>query len=138
MECPEIRDLAALAEQNEAPAALRAHVQGCDACQEALENLREEVLSLQIPLSEIWFREHISCLHADVLSEYRRGVLPKELQEYVKFHVEDLGCSRCQSRLGEAEANETRESKKAASRSRKRVGEATAVLLDELRRRPAR
>jgi hypothetical protein len=134
MDCPEIRELAAFVESQEAPAVLRHHVERCDACQDALKTLEEEVLSLQIPLSEIWFREHISCPHTDVLVDYRHGKLTGDLQEYVKFHVEDLECAWCQGRLGEVEVATTRDGRRGVTRSRKRVGEATSVLLDELRR----
>ncbi len=135
MECPEISELAAFAETHAGPDALMRHLAGCDACQEALQSLQEEVLSLQIPLSELWFRHHVSCPRAEVLADYAGGRLDAETLDYVKFHIEDLECTHCQGRLGEAEAAASRDVAKKVSRSRKRVGDATSVLLRDLNRR---
>lgn len=134
MECPEIRELAAFVETQTGDPALVKHVTLCDACQDAIKTLEEEVVGLQIPLSEIWFREHISCLHSDLLAEYRKGQVEAALAEYLKFHIEDLGCQFCQARLGEAEVAENRDARRIATRSKKRLGEATSVLLKKLRK----
>lgn len=135
MDCPEISELAGLAEGGEVAGALKAHVDGCDACQEALKSLQEEVLSLQIPLSEIWFRDHISCPHGSVLGAYRDRKLEPDAQEYVAFHVEELACPYCQSRLEQGILEDSEEGRLSMRRSRQRVGEATSVLLDELGQR---
>ena len=132
MDCPEISELAALAEGGEVEGALKAHVDGCDACQEALQSLQEEVLSLQIPLSEIWFRDHISCPHGSVLAGYRDKKLDADALEYVAFHVEELACPYCQSRLEQGILEDSEDGRRSMRRSRERVGEATSVLLDEL------
>lgn len=137
MDCPEIRDLAAFAETGQGTEPFRRHIAGCDACQESLRMVEEEVLSLQIPLTEIWFREHISCVHTDVLAAYRRGGLDPERRDYVKFHVEDLECAWCQGRLGEVEVAESKEGRRGVTRSRKRVGDAASALRSELRKAKA-
>jgi len=136
VDCPAISDLAALAEGGEVAAGLKAHVDDCDACQEALRSLQEEVLSLQIPLSEIWFREHISCPFGSVLADYRDQKLDPDAQEYVTFHVEELSCPHCQSRLEQGILEDSEEGRRSMRRSRERVGEATSVLLDELGQHP--
>ena len=136
MECPEISELAVLAESGrDVPAELRAHVDGCDACLEALKSLEEEVLSLQIPLSELWFRDHISCPHGSVLASFRDNKLEPDAFEYVKFHVEELGCPYCQSRLEQGILEDSAEGRASMRLSRDRVGEATTELLDELGQR---
>ncbi len=134
MVCPEIRDLAALAEQTEAPAALRAHVQGCDACQEARDNLEDEVTSLQISISELWFREGISCVDGAALKRYAARQLPPDEHEYVAFHLETLECRPCQARLGELESAATSEGRRRITQSRSRVADATTKLLGSLRK----
>lgn len=134
MDCPEISELGAFAEDGSGSDALRTHVTRCDACQESLKSLQEEVLSLQIPLSEIWFRDHISCPHGSVLAGYRDSKLEPDALEYVAFHVEELGCPHCQARLEQGVLEDSEEGRQTMKRSRERVGEATSVLLDELGR----
>lgn len=131
-ECPQISELGAFAEDGSGSDELRAHVTGCEACQESLESLQEEVLSLQIPLSELWFRAHISCPHGAALAGYRDSKLEADALEYVAFHVEELGCPHCQARLEQGALEDSEEGRKAMRQSRARVGEATSILLDEL------
>jgi hypothetical protein len=135
MDCPEMTALAAFAESCEGPAELMAHVRSCDACQEALEALQEEVLSLQIPLGELWFRHHVSCPSAGVLRDFRMGSLDPEAADYVRFHMDELSCHHCQARLGELDLGSSREGRGRVEGSRARVGEATSRLLRDLRGR---
>ena len=133
MECPEITALGAFAETGEATLGMREHIDGCDACQEALESLREEVLSLQIPLSELWFREHVSCPPLAILSQFRAKKLKKLASEYVEFHLEELGCPYCQARLEQETLSRSATGSKSLRQSRDRVTEATSSLLNEIR-----
>ncbi len=134
MECPEMAELAAFAEAGTIAEESKTHLASCDACQDALRMLEEEVLSLQIPLSELWFREHVSCPHGSVLGEYRNGKLSKEAEDYVRFHVEELACPFCQARLEQSVLEDSEEGRASMHSSRQRVGEATSVLLDSLKR----
>lgn len=131
-DCPQISELGVLAENGSVSDLLRSHVKGCDACQESLQSLKEEVLSLQIPLSELWFRDHISCPHGATLAGYRDSKLEADALEYVSFHVEELGCPHCQARLEQGVLEGSEDGRQTMRRSRQRVGEATSVLLDEL------
>lgn len=129
MDCPELNTLAAYVESGVAAGPLLKHVAACDACQEAMETLRDEVLSLQIPLSEIWFREHISCPGIDLLRDYRRGRAGSQEARYLQFHVEELGCAYCQARLEEEDLLESREGAASLRDSRLRTGKAASDLL---------
>ena len=134
MECPEMAELAAFAEAGTIAEESRAHISACDACQDALQMLEEEILSLQIPLSELWFREHVSCPHGSVLGDYRDSKLSAEAADYVRFHVEELACPFCQARLEQSALEDTEEGRASIHSSRQRVGEATSALLDSLKR----
>lgn len=132
MECPEVSELIAYLESGRAEEVLLVHVRGCDACQETLETLEDEIISLQISISELWFRNRVSCPHREVLRQHLDGDLSKDAAAYVRFHVEDLGCEYCQGRLEAEKAGRTPDGRRSLERSRSRLGEATSVLLDDL------
>jgi hypothetical protein len=50
-------------------------------------------------LGEIWRRHRLSCPTRDQLGSYLLGVLPGELADYVKFHLETIGCRYCTASL---------------------------------------
>jgi hypothetical protein len=134
-ECPELRDLAHHVETGDGSPDLVAHLARCDACQEARESLEDEAMSLQISISELWFREQISCPDAAVLEKYAGDSLDAAERAYVGFHVGTLECPTCQARLSECEASRSPDLRTRASRSRKKVGEATARLLGDLKKK---
>jgi len=134
-ECPPIAELAALAEGEEVSEALRRHAGSCTACKRSLQALEEDVRGLQLSISELWFQERVSCPPEDVLARLRSGSLDPGLRDYVEFHVDDLACPFCQATLGEAEVEADRQAAGSRKRSRSRVGEATSLLLGDLRRK---
>ena len=134
-DCPELRDLAHHVETGEGDKSLLAHLEKCDACQEAKANLEDEGMSLQISISELWFREQISCPDAKTLEGFRAKRLGAAERAYVEFHLETLECPTCQARNAEAELSGSPEASKKASRSRKKVADATIKLLGDLRTR---
>jgi hypothetical protein len=137
-DCPEIKDLAHFIETAEGSRELQAHVARCDACQEARANLEDEARSLQISISEIWFREQISCPDAETLERFRKRTLDAEEQDYVAFHLETLDCPTCQGRQSEAELVQSPEGRGRASKSRRRVADATIKLLGDMKKKPDR
>lgn len=132
-ECPDMSTLAAFVEEGKAGEELRGHIEACDACADAISALEEEVSSLQIPLSEIWFREHVSCPHVEVLRAFEAGQLDAARADYVRFHLVDLGCPHCQGRLEAAALRDSEVGRSSVRDSRRKTGQATSVLLDELR-----
>lgn len=134
-ECPEIKDLARFVETGEADEGLRAHVAGCDACRAAVENLEDEVLSLQISISELWFREGVSCPDEATLRAYFAGGADPEVRRYVAFHLQDLDCPRCQAFVGALENEASEDGRRRTTRSRARSEDASVKLLGDLRTR---
>ena len=137
-DCPPVQELAAQLEQGVAEPELLEHIESCEACQASLTALREEIQSLQISISELWFRERISCPEEKELSDWRSGELDGPMEAYVAFHVEELGCPFCQATVGLEEVRSSDEGRRRVTRSRERVGEATSVLRGSLRRRKSR
>lgn len=137
-ECPEIRELAAWLESGSGPPALVTHVERCDACGETVAGLREEMDSLQIPISELWFREQISCLDDSLLADYAAGRAAADLAAYIACHLETLRCVRCQGRMGAIEAAASAEGQRRSKRSRGRVDKESVKLLGDLRKKTPR
>ena len=133
-DCPTIPELAAYVEGTGAPPEVLSHVPGCSACRASLDTLQGEVQSLQISISELWFRERVSCPRDALLQAYQEGSLGAEERKYVEFHVEDLECPYCQGILGDLQVSGDRVEVKRRSRSREKVGEATTSLLRILRK----
>lgn len=47
----------------------------------------------------IWRRERVSCPTRDQLGGYVLGASDPELLDYVRFHLEEIGCPYCQANL---------------------------------------
>jgi len=43
----------------------------------------------------VWRRNRISCPSREQLGSYLLGAMPKELRNYVRFHLEAVGCRYC-------------------------------------------
>src|SRR3954464_15632635 len=46
-------------------------------------------------LGEIWRRHRLSCPSRQQLGSYLLKVLPREEADYIKFHIESIGCRYC-------------------------------------------
>src|SRR6185295_302364 len=46
-------------------------------------------------LGEIWRRHRLSCPSRQQLGSYLLGVLSAEEADYIKFHIETIGCRYC-------------------------------------------
>ena len=79
-------------------------------------------------LGEIWRRHRISCPARQELGSYVLGVLADETQQYVKFHLETIGCRLCQANLADLEAQQKEAAGSAATR-RTRYFESSAGYL---------
>jgi hypothetical protein len=50
-------------------------------------------------IGEIWRRRRLSCATREQLGSYLLQVLPEEQSEYIRFHIETIGCRFCQANL---------------------------------------
>jgi hypothetical protein len=68
-----------------------------------LRDLLREVLEQQDrgehTAGAIWRRERVSCPTRDQLGGYLLGAGDPELLEYIRFHLEEIGCPYCQANL---------------------------------------
>ncbi|MFP6691657.1 MAG: hypothetical protein VB875_01465 [Pirellulales bacterium] len=52
-------------------------------------------------VGEIWRRHRISCPSRQQLGNLLLGVLPAEEADYIRFHLEDVGCRQCQANVAD-------------------------------------
>ena len=50
-------------------------------------------------IGAIWRREHLSCPTREELSSYKEEALDTQRIDYIKFHLEIVGCNACQANL---------------------------------------
>ena len=79
-------------------------------------------------LGAIWRRQRISCPSRDQLGSYHLQVLESELQAYVEFHLQTIGCSFCLANLADLERQQ-REAVPQAQDRRRRYFESSAGYL---------
>lgn len=84
-------------------------------------------------LSAIWRREHLSCPTREQLGSYLLEVLDEGLQDYIRFHLETIGCSYCQANKADLEATLKEPPPKTQAR-RRRYFESSAGYLDVCRK----
>ncbi len=70
-------------------------------------------------LGAIWRREHLSCPTREHLGSYLLGVLDEGQQDYVRFHLEVIGCAHCLANKADLEASLEEPAPKAQERRRR-------------------
>jgi hypothetical protein len=65
----------------------------------------QELFDLEI--GRLWAEERVSCPHRTLLQAYLdgRGSIQKGAQEFVAFHVEELGCPACRVEVEDLKAS---------------------------------
>jgi hypothetical protein len=76
----------------------------------------------------IWRRHRLSCPSREELGTYLLGVLDEGLQDYIRFHLETIGCSYCQANLTDLQ-NRNREPPAQTQKRRKKLFQSSAGLL---------
>jgi len=79
-------------------------------------------------LGEIWRRHRITCPPRQQLGSYLLGVLPKEEEEYIAFHLEVVGCRYCQANLTDLKKQQA-EAREIADTRRRRYFQSSAGYL---------
>ncbi|TWT81828.1 hypothetical protein CA13_32810 [Planctomycetes bacterium CA13] len=50
-------------------------------------------------IGAIWRRERLSCPSRSELGQYVLGTLEEESADYIRFHIDEVGCRYCQANL---------------------------------------
>ena len=67
-------------------------------------------------LGEIWRRHRISCPSRQELGSYLLGALAEDVEQYVKFHLETIGCRVCQANLVDLQSQQKETANQSAAR----------------------
>ena len=70
-------------------------------------------------LGEIWRRHRLSCPSRQQLGSYLLEALPDDQAQYVRFHLEEIGCRFCSANLADLETEEAEAPDAAVTRRRK-------------------
>lgn len=79
-------------------------------------------------LGEIWRRHRVSCPTREELAGFLLDTLAGDVQKYVEFHIETVGCRYCSANLNDLKTQHE-ESGKEVSTRRKKYFESSAGLL---------
>ncbi len=79
-------------------------------------------------LGAIWRRHRLSCPARDQLGSFLLGALSKELADYIRFHIEEVGCRFCQSNLTDLQQLQ-QEASETVQRRRKKYFHSSASYL---------
>jgi hypothetical protein len=115
-----------------AEAAIASHLDACEACALVRERLLAEWSGVEHSLSLLWKRERISCPHRDILASFVHGSLPAAQVDYVRFHLDVIGCGVCQANVRDLR-EEDREEEPALRKVRDEVLRSTTAFLKKRR-----
>jgi anti-sigma factor RsiW len=99
-----------------------------DSARQALVSAMDERDRGEHSLGAIWRREHLTCPTREQLSSYLLGVLDDDLTDYLKFHLETIGCRVCTANLADLQALQ-RETPPESTARRRRYFTSSASLL---------
>jgi hypothetical protein len=68
-----------------------------------LEQVREQLDRGDHSLGAIWRRERLTCPTRDQLAGYLIGAIDPELEGYIRFHLDIVGCTICQANRDDLE-----------------------------------
>lgn len=70
-------------------------------------------------VGEIWRRTRLSCPDREQLGSYLLGAMPDDYHDYVKFHLEKIGCRICQANLADLQRQQDEVIEMSAGRRQK-------------------
>jgi hypothetical protein len=99
-----------------------------DPLRQQLRQLIQERDRGEHTVGAIWRRYRLTCVPRDQLGSYLLGVLDEEVQEYIQFHLQTIGCAFCLANLADLQ-NQQREAAAQVKERRRRYFQSSAGLL---------
>jgi hypothetical protein len=81
----------------------------------------------------IWRRERLSCVSREHLGSYLLEALDDDLTDYIRFHLETIGCPYCRANLADLKAQQEEVAQQARQR-RHKIFQSSAGLLSGKRK----
>lgn len=107
-------------------------LRGNEALRRQLQQVMQERDRGEHSLGAIWRRERLTCPGRETLGSYLLQVLDEGEQEYIRFHLEAVGCPFCVANLADLEAQKQEPPPQARER-RQRIFRSTAGSLHQPR-----
>ena len=82
-------------------------------------------------VGEIWRRHRVSCPSRQELGSFLLGALSEEQEQYVKFHLETIGCRLCQANVHDLRLQEQGHTSAATARRTKYFQSSAGMLKRE-------
>jgi anti-sigma factor RsiW len=82
-------------------------------------------------VGEIWRRHRVSCPPRQELGSYLLGALSPENEQYVKFHLETIGCRLCAANVLDLQAQQAGHTSAATTRRTKYFQSSAGLLKRE-------
>jgi hypothetical protein len=99
-----------------------------DALRRQLHTLMQERDRGEHSIGAIWRRQRLTCLSREQLGNYLLQVLDNDQQDYIRFHLENIGCAFCLANLADLQALQEEPATRSQQR-RRRFFESSAGLL---------
>ena len=80
-------------------------------------------------LGEIWRRHRLSCPTREQLGSFLLGVLPRDAADYVKFHLETIGCRYCIASIEDLNSQQAAAEQEIAERRQQKYFQSSAGYL---------
>lgn len=80
-------------------------------------------------IGAIWRREHLSCPTREELTSYKEQALDPQRVDYIKFHLETVGCNACKANLLDLNCNKGLKANPAAKERHRQFLENSKILL---------
>jgi len=85
-------------------AALEQAIRTDESLQKRIQTLVSQRDSGMHSLGDIWRRHRLSCPTREQLGSYLLGAMLEDASDYIKFHIEQIGCRYCQANLADLQA----------------------------------
>ena len=82
-------------------------------------------------IGAVWRRHRISCPDRSQLGSYLLGTLSQEHSDYIKFHIEQIGCRVCQANIEDLKRQQEESSDATTSRRDKYFQSSAGYLSPE-------
>ncbi|MBI2805045.1 MAG: hypothetical protein HYX68_08690 [Planctomycetes bacterium] len=109
-------------------AQIEQELRGSQPLRQQLAALMQERDRGEHSVGAIWRRQRLSCPAREQLGSYLLGVLDDDVQDYVQFHLQTIGCAYCMANLADMQTQQ-QDADGQVKKRRKRYYQSSAGLL---------